>query len=160
MHQNHPSPAALFRPLLRAGGILVALAAVVWGSLALASAAMPPVTANPAVVTISGEITGASGKYPIRVTLWDRADFFKKPVQELRLEPAKSFRFALKVPAGTWAVSAFEDRNDNGTLDMGLFGPKEPTGFSRIFTAWRQPRFEEVAVAFDRDTDTANIVLK
>jgi hypothetical protein len=41
-----------------------------------------------------------------------------------------------------------------------MFGPKEPTGFSRIFTAWRQPRFEEVAVAFDRDTDTANIALK
>jgi uncharacterized protein (DUF2141 family) len=64
------------------------------------------------------------------------------------------------VPPGSWAVSAFEDRNGNGTLDIGMFGPKEPTAFWRLFTKWRQPEFDEVAIAVAVDRTDAHIVLK
>jgi uncharacterized protein (DUF2141 family) len=57
-------------------------------------------------------------------------------------------------------LSAFEDVNGNGILDMGTFGPKEPSGFSKAFNAWRAPKFEDVAFTLDRDTANADIALK
>jgi uncharacterized protein (DUF2141 family) len=64
------------------------------------------------------------------------------------------------VRRGRWAISAFEDRNENGVLDMGLFGPKEPNGFCRPFHGRHQPHFDEVAISIDKDFTGANIVLK
>jgi uncharacterized protein (DUF2141 family) len=57
-------------------------------------------------------------------------------------------------------VSAYEDKNGNGVLDMGLFGPKEPSGFWRPFHAWRKPRFDDVAVDVGRDIADANVTLR
>jgi uncharacterized protein (DUF2141 family) len=57
-------------------------------------------------------------------------------------------------------VSAFEDINENGRLDMGLFGPKEPNGFWRQFRGHHQPRFDEVATLLDHDVLDADIVLR
>ena len=45
---------------------------------------------------------------------------------------------------GFYTVAAFEDENDNSKLDLGLFGPKEPAGFFRKFTAWREPTFKDM----------------
>jgi uncharacterized protein (DUF2141 family) len=58
--------------------------------------------------------------------------------RQLKLAPGSQRSFQLDVPKGRWAVSAFEDRNGNGVLDMGLFGPKEPSSF------WRRGRGVEV----------------
>ncbi|MBV8842790.1 MAG: DUF2141 domain-containing protein [Bryobacterales bacterium] len=62
------------------------------------------------------------------VALWEADGFLKRPVQQVRIEPGAERIFRFEVPAGRWAVSAFEDRNGNGVLDMGFFGPKEPSG--------------------------------
>jgi hypothetical protein len=35
---------------------------------------------------------------------------------------------------------------------MGLFGPKEPSGFWRAFHGWHKPRFSEVCASIDHDT--------
>jgi uncharacterized protein (DUF2141 family) len=117
-------------------------------------------TAAPGTVKISGRISGASGKGAIYVALWGADGFLKSPIQQIRIEPGSDPVYHFEVPAGRWAVSAFEDKNSNGKLDMGLFGPKEPSGFWHAFSGWHKPRFDEVAVAVDADVINADIALK
>ena len=110
-------------------------------------------------VNLSGTVTGGSGKHPIYVALWDAQSFLHKPVQQIRIEPQAERKFHFNVSAGRWALSAFEDVNDNGVLDMGIFGPKEPSGFWHPFHAWRRPRFDDVAASIDYDTSDVEIKL-
>jgi uncharacterized protein (DUF2141 family) len=113
----------------------------------------------PQLVTIAGQVFAASGAHPVHVALWDGEGFLRKPVKEVRLPP-ETTRFQFAVKPGRWAVSAYEDRNENGVLDMGLFGPKEPSGFWRAFNKWHKPRFEEVASDVDHDIANANVSLR
>ena len=108
---------------------------------------------------ISGHVLGASGTHTVYVTLWDSTGFMKQAVRQIRLQPGTEKAFSFNVAPGRWAVSAFEDRNDNGILDMGLFGPKEPSGFWRPFHAKRKPRFDDVAVRVDHTVSDADVKL-
>ena len=110
-------------------------------------------------VNLSGRVSGGSGKHVIYVALWDLSGFLKRPVQQIRIEPQAEARFQFQIPAGRWALSAFEDENDNGILDMGAFGPKEPNGFWRPFHKWRKPHFDDVAAQIDRNITDAEIKL-
>lgn len=114
---------------------------------------------GPATVRISGTVMGGSGKHPIHVALWDAAGFLEKPVEEIRIGPGAASEFHFEVQPGRWALSAYEDGNENGKLDMGLFGPKEPSGFWRPFHGWHKPRFDDVAVDVERDVTGAQIQL-
>jgi uncharacterized protein (DUF2141 family) len=116
--------------------------------------------AAPATVTLSGHVRGASGKHAVHVALWQREGFLEHPAREVQFAAGVAPDFRFDVPPGSWALSAFEDKNDNGVLDMGHFGPKEPTGFWRPFTAWHKPKFDEVAAPVTRDTADADITLK
>jgi hypothetical protein len=109
---------------------------------------------------IAGRVVGASGKHAVYVALWRADGFLERPVDGVRFEPGKPPAFRFVVPKGAWALSAFEDMNDNGELDMGAFGPKEPSGFWRRFTAWHRPKFDEVATQVDRDIKDADIELR
>jgi uncharacterized protein (DUF2141 family) len=111
-------------------------------------------------VTISGRVLGASGKHTVRVALWSSAALFVEPVQLAVIPPGRPTDFAFSVPAGEWAVSAFEDVNENGKLDLGLFGPKEPSGFWRVFKAWRKPAFKDVSMSVTRDMPGVEVHLK
>jgi len=102
-------------------------------------------------LNLSGKVIGGSGKHAIYVALWDASGFLDKPVREIRVEPGASAEFHFAVAEGQWALSAYEDENDNGKLDVSMFGPKEPSGFWRAFHAWRKPHFDDVAVEVDRD---------
>lgn len=57
------------------------------------------------------------------------------------------------LPFGTYALFAFHDENENGTVDHNIFGlPKEPLGFSNgfrvtIFTG--VPDFDDLKFRFD-----------
>ncbi len=117
-------------------------------------------TVPPAPVALSGRILGASGKHPVHVALWRQDAFLAHPAQEIRLEPGGDLRFRFEVTPGRWAVSAFEDRNGNGVLDMGVFGPREPSGFWHPFHGWHRPRFDDVAAQIDRDTGDADVRLR
>jgi uncharacterized protein (DUF2141 family) len=135
------------RQFLRSLFLLVAI------SSALSAATQPQ------TVTISGRITGASGNHPIYVALWDSAGFLNKPAQQVRIEPHGNTAFQFHAPAGAWAISAYEDENNNGKLDMGIFGPKEPSGFWRPFHGWHKPRFTEVSSNMTADVSNADIEL-
>ena len=119
-----------------------------------------PASGDPRALALSGTVVGVSGKHQVYVALWRREGFLEHPAGQVRLEPGAPLRFRFEVSPGSWALSAFEDRNGNGTLDMGLFGPTEPSGFWRRFTGWRKPRFDDVAALVDRDTPNADIAIQ
>jgi uncharacterized protein (DUF2141 family) len=49
------------------------------------------------------------------------------------------------VPAGTYAIRAYQDVNGNHKLDKWLFGPLEPWGFSYTERMKFPPTFEDVS---------------
>jgi uncharacterized protein (DUF2141 family) len=114
----------------------------------------------PATVAISGRVLGASGRHAVTVALWTADNFLGTPTKELKLPPGADLRFRFDVVPGRWAVSAYEDRNDNGILDVGAFGPKEPNGFWRPFHAWRKPRFDDVDLRVDGNLADTTVQLK
>ena len=136
------------------------LSIAVLTALLLAPPAVGAQSVSPQTVTISGQITGGSGNHPIYVALWDASGFLTKPSQQIRLEPHASTQFQFRVSTGFWAVSAYEDENDNGKLDMGFLGPKEPSGFWRAFHGWHKPRFSEVSSTVSADVSNADIKLR
>src|SRR5579884_170740 len=111
------------------------------------------------LVDISGTVRGGTGKHAIFVALWNCKGFLIKPVKQLRIDPQAAPVFHFHVPTGRWAISAFEDENDNNVLDMGRFGPREPNGFWRAFHGWHKPRFADIVMSVDRSVDDANIAL-
>jgi uncharacterized protein (DUF2141 family) len=112
------------------------------------------------MVTISGHVLGASGTHTVYVMLLDSAGFEKQPVRQLRLQPDSVYSFSFSVAPGRWAISAFEDRNDNSMLDMGFFGPKEPSGFWRPLHAKRKPLFDDVASQIDHSISDVDVKLR
>lgn len=116
--------------------------------------------AAPETFKISGHVLKSSGKNVVYVALWRADGFLKSPVQQIRIVPGNEPVFHFDVAGGRWALSAFEDRNANGVLDTGMFGPKEPSGFYHPFTGHHKPRFEEVAFVVDQDIENADITLK
>lgn len=109
---------------------------------------------------LSGRIVMASGNHDVYVSLWQAEGFLNKSVRQILIKRGETCAFAFNVPAGRWAVSAFEDTNGNGTLDMGAFGPKEPSGFWRAFNGRRKPRFEDVCSPIEGDTSGADVTLR
>jgi hypothetical protein len=143
--------------LLRAVGLgrIISCSLLAYISIAAVPAQAPHI--DP--IRLSGSVSGWSGTHTLYVALWDEGGFLKTPVQQVRLDPGAVPEFQFQIPRGRWALSAYEDTNGNGILDMGAFGPKEPYGFWRSFHAWRKPRFVDVASQIDRDTASVAISL-
>lgn len=110
--------------------------------------------------SVAGRVAGSSGKCTVYVALWQARDFLKRPAQEVRIQTGAEAVFQFEVQAGRYAISAFEDCNGNGVLDLGLFGPKEPNGFWRPFVGHHKPRFDEVASTVEADVPNADIRIK
>lgn len=111
-------------------------------------------------VTLAGRIDGGSRRHTVFVALWREQDFMSRPVAVARIGAGAEPEFAFEVDRGRWALGAFEDVNENGRLDLGRLGPREPSGLWRPFRAWRVPRFEDVATHVQRDTANADILLR
>jgi uncharacterized protein DUF2141 len=129
------------------------------GTLACAAALLLG-AGEPPAVSVSGHVVGASTHHVVFIALWNKETFLGKPLQTRRIEPGAELAFRFEMPPGRYALSAFEDVNGNGVLDMGLFGPKEPSGFFKAFTAWHKPTFEDVAWNADRPISDADVKLK
>jgi uncharacterized protein (DUF2141 family) len=119
-----------------------------------------PAAAQQETVTISGNIRGVSGNHPIYVALWDSSGFLTKPSQQIRIESHSAPQFQFHVAPGAWAISVYEDENENGKLDFGIFAPKEPNGFWRPFHGWHKPRFAEVSSTVGSNVTNADIELR
>ena len=66
-----------------------------------------------------------------------------------------------EVPAGTWAVLAYQDENENGELDRNFIGiPKENYGFSRdAASRFGPPDFDDAAIEVREGTTAAPVML-
>lgn len=57
------------------------------------------------------------------------------------------------LPAGVYAVSVFQDLNENGELDTNFVGyPKEPFGFSAPMGKFGPPKFDKASFTIEAGT--------
>lgn len=99
-----------------------------------------------------------NAKGQIRVAVCDQERFLKQCLYTASA-PAQAGETVLKVanvPAGTWAVLAYHDENDNAELDRNMIGiPKEDYGFSRdAASRFGPPKFADAAITVE-DGDMA-----
>jgi uncharacterized protein (DUF2141 family) len=78
----------------------------------------------------------------------DKSDWLKSPFQKTTLATDEiSKKASLKVPYGKYAVSIYQDVNENGKLDQNFLGiPKEPVGFGNNHKPLGKPDFESALI--------------
>lgn len=133
------------------------LSALICSSLLLGAL---PATAATVEVRVSG-VAGGKGK--VSVAVCDRERFLKQCAYHASV-PAQAGETVVSlkdIPAGTWAVLAYQDENGNGQLDRNFIGiPKENYGFSRDAAGkFGPPGFDDAAIEVREGTVTAPIRL-
>lgn len=130
-----------------------------WPALLCAALLAPAASAAPAAPTAPAAstgvievhvdgVTGAKGQ--VRVAVCDQERFLKQCLYTASA-PARAGENVVSiagVPAGAWAVLAYQDENDNSELDRNVFGiPKENYGFSRdAASRFGPPGFADAAI--------------
>jgi uncharacterized protein (DUF2141 family) len=67
---------------------------------------------------------------------------------------------SFQVPYGKYAISVYQDLNDNGEADMNFLGiPKELVGFGNNFKPFGEPKFESCLVEFSATSKPQEIKL-
>ena len=114
--------------------------------------------------TVEVRVTNvAGGKGKVNVAVCDRARFLKQCTYHASV-PARAGEtvVALRdIPAGTWAVLAYQDENENGELDRNFIGiPNENYGFSRdAASKFGPPGFDDAAIEVRDGTTVAPVKL-
>jgi uncharacterized protein (DUF2141 family) len=114
--------------------------------------------------TVEVRVSGVSAKGSVRVAVCDRERFLKQCAFSASA-PAQAGETTVEVkgvPAGTWAVLAYQDENGNGELDRNLIGmPKEAYGFSRDARGrFGPPGFEDAAIEVGEAPAVASVRLR
>jgi len=77
-------------------------------------------------------------------------------IHEFSDEELQSRRCSLSFPdmeAGVYGIKCYLDKNKNGKLDIGMFGPKEPWGMSiRDKRPIGPPKFEDYSFVLEGDS--------
>jgi uncharacterized protein (DUF2141 family) len=83
----------------------------------------------------------------------------ERPLMTFQLAPERDFlTYEFKAPEGEYVVSLFQDTNNNGKLDVGIFGiPKEPVGITNWNGKGRPGGFHTLKVPVN--TDSAKITV-
>ena len=119
--------------------------------------------ASAAVVEV--HVSGvAAGKGKINVAVCDKERFLKKCAYT-GSTPARDGDNVVRiadVPAGRWAVLAYQDENSNDELDRNFVGiPKENYGFSSdARSKFGPPGFEDAAIEVSGDVTLAKVTLR
>jgi uncharacterized protein (DUF2141 family) len=119
---------------------------------------------NASAATVEVRVSGVNAKGNVKVAVCDRERFLKQCAWSASA-PAQAGETTVVVkgvPAGTWAVLAYQDENGNNELDRNLIGiPKEPYGFSRDARGkFGPPRFEDAAIEVGETQATATVRLR
>ena len=115
--------------------------------------------------TVEVRVSGVAAGGKVSVAVCDKARFLKQcsysasaPAQQ-----GETTVLVKGVPAGTWAVLAYQDENGNDQLDRNLIGiPKEAYGFSRDARGkFGPPSFEDAVITVREDgaATVANVKL-
>jgi uncharacterized protein (DUF2141 family) len=91
----------------------------------------------------------------VHLAIFSSADSFRKETPEYGGEvPALNavMTFEITLPAGEYVITAYQDANNNGRIDIGLFGiPRELVGVSNYFgRGFPSQNFERQKVKVDR----------
>lgn len=93
----------------------------------------------------------APGKGTVVLNIYDKKeDFLKKVFLSKTLKANSStLTFTLDLPKkGTYAVTVFQDLDDNKKLKQDWFGiPQEPVGYGKNFKPSAKPRFNDCAIS-------------
>jgi len=103
------------------------------------------------------------GKGSVFVEVYNNnKDFIKNPFVSKRVKASnKNLYFTFTIANGIYAISAYQDINDNKKLDKGALGiPVEPYGLSNSFKPkFAAPNFNDCKFKVTQDT-TITITLK
>jgi len=90
-------------------------------------------------------------------------DYLEKPIDEAAVEIRANLTGEAEfrnLPAGTYAIAAYHDKNDNGDLDTFLRIPREDYGFSNdARSPFGPPSFKAAAVEIG-GTDDVHITIR
>ncbi len=142
-----------------AASFYLAILLVLQGCSLGPSAAAPLPVAEEGEYRLTAYFTGLPNEETsIRVALYrDKAHWLSQThVFKARLLLSTKTEAALTfygLPAGTYAIAAYQDQNHNGRLDrwFGLI-PREPVAVSQVATFRRPPTFEQSAVKVPAQT--------
>lgn len=103
------------------------------------------------------------GEGTIYVMLWDNAEGFPSTTSNAKyVATITSFGASCShvfkgIPTGEYAVSIYQDENDNEEMDSNFLGiPKEPIGASGM-TRLSKPTFAKSAITLDQAQQVVNI---
>lgn len=118
---------------------------------------------NASAATVEVRVSGVHSKGNVKVAVCDKEHFLKQCAYSASA-PAREGETTVTVkdvPAGTWAVLAYQDENGNDELDRNFIGmPKEPYGFSRDARGkFGPPAFEDAAITVGETQATATVRL-
>ena len=116
------------------------------GAAMLLSASQSPSQPFPLYIEIVN-IQPNSGK--IVVAIYNaKSSWLKSPFQTITLSTNASAKTAtFEVLPGQYAVSIYQDINENGQLDQSFLGiPKEPIGFGNNYRPFGKPKFESALI--------------
>jgi len=104
-------------------------------------------------------------KGQVMVAVYDRADNFLKQPMRAAMVAAQAGKVQLVIndlPPGDYAITVFQDKNDNGALDTNPVGmPIEPYGFSNDAAGHMgPPSFEQARVHLAENGSQTTINLR
>ena len=91
----------------------------------------------------------------------NKKSWLETPYHKIVVTTAQDFKdVSFKIPYGSYAISVYQDINNNGRLDMGIFGiPKEPIGFGNNYKPFGKPKYESAVVDFKETSKLKEIKL-
>ena len=90
-----------------------------------------------------------------------KTSWLKTPYQKVTLPSNQNAQTAsFKVPFGKYAITVYQDLNDNGEADMNFLGiPKELVGFGNNYKPFGEPKFESCQIVFSATSNPQEIRL-
>ena len=90
-----------------------------------------------------------------------KTSWLKTPYQKVTLPSNQNAQTAsFKVPYGKYAITVYQDLNDNGEADMNFLGiPKELVGFGNNYKPFGEPKFESCQIVFSATSNPQEIRL-
>jgi len=91
----------------------------------------------------------------------NKTSWLKTPYQKMVLSSNLDVQTAsFKVPYGKYAITIYQDLNDNGEADMNFLGiPKELVGFGNNYKPFGEPKFESCLIEFKANSKLQEIKL-
>lgn len=91
----------------------------------------------------------------------DKTKWLKTPYKKMELSSSQDAQIAsFKIPYGSYAITIYQDLNNNGEADMNFLGiPKELIGFGNNYKPFGEPKFKSCLVEFKATTKPQEIKL-